>query len=120
MNPVVDRPAQAVHVAVGDAEREAVVDHFSQVGPTIAVAVLEIKDLRRRGHEDATLPRCHRGREAQAVGEHRARVGPAVPIAVFEQADVPSRPAIGRQALWVVAHGVQPHSSSTGGGPPTI
>ena len=58
--------------------REARQQHALDVRAPVAVGVFEVPDVRRVGHQDASLPAHDAVRQPEPVREHRAAIRPAV------------------------------------------
>src|SRR5262249_11866390 len=70
----------------------------------LAAVVLDEKDLRGAGHEDAAAPRQHAGRKAEVVEERGRLVVLAVALRAFEEFNLAAEFALAVGAERVVAH----------------
>ena len=68
--------------------RDALEHADLDVGPVVAVSVLEPKDLRRRRDQQAAAPEFQAGHAVQALGKHDQAVGFAVAVVVRQDHDL--------------------------------
>ena len=92
VNRVVEAPGRAVDAELLVPLGEPGQHDLADVGPTVAVGVLEVNQVRGGRDEHAAVPGEHAARPVQAVGEHRGVLVAAVAVAVLEPLD----PARGR------------------------
>ncbi len=96
VDPVVEPEERSIHRVLRVRAGEAREDDATHVGAAVAVGVLEVKEIRRRGDEHAPFPSHHAGRQHQALRKDTTPIEPAIAIRVFEQADAARRPRVER------------------------
>ena len=96
VDPVVDPPDEPVDVVLRVGDRKAGEEHLARVGDAVAVAVAQMDDIGRRGHQHAVAPRQDRGRVRQLVGEQRPGLVVAVEVGVDQPLDPAQRRRSGR------------------------
>ena len=80
------------------------VDLLAHIGPEIAVGVLQVPDVGRRGDEHASFPGCDARRPEQAVGEDVALIEAAVAVGVAQQPHSSQRRLAGPGLVGIIAH----------------
>src|SRR5439155_15790213 len=84
-DPVVDPEGRMADAELWIPGGEALEERLADVGLAVAVGILQIEDVRRRGDDDAALPWSDAVGHEESVGEDRARFVEAVAILVLEE-----------------------------------
>ena len=87
VDPVVEAVMEIARLRMRVADAPAVDDRFALVGLVVAIGVLEVDELRRRGHDDAFAGEDDAGGQIELVGEHGELVRLAIAIGVFADFD---------------------------------
>jgi hypothetical protein len=90
VDPVVQAERRRVHAELRVALGEPGVEHLVDLGPAVAVGVLQVEHVRGGGDDQAVPPRQHAGREVQVLGEQDRPVVLPVAVRVLQE---PHRPA---------------------------
>ena len=111
VDPAVESPFETVEPMLLVARRESGEQHLPHVGPTVAIRVLGVKHVRRRGDERPLAPRHHAGGERRCFQETVAfsyRPSPSVSSRTFT---TPPGLPVPIQAQRIVAHLHHPEPS---------
>ena len=84
---IVETPFEVVDDRLDVIAAKAAQHNLVHVGPTVAVGVLEIVQVRRRQHKQSAAIATDRRRPRQLVGEDHAAIGLAVAVGIFQQPD---------------------------------
>src|SRR4051794_26878274 len=72
---IVQAPSKRVeHALPSPVDTESGQDDATDVGLAVAIGVLEVEEIGRRAHIDATIPAGDGGRHGYVIGEERALV----------------------------------------------
>src|SRR5687767_4313550 len=91
MDSVVDTPGKTVeqllNIQFGSAASKPGENDFTHIGGSVAVRVLQIKNVRRRPDENTTVVTNHGGGPRQVGGESGRLFESAIPVGILEQFD---------------------------------
>jgi len=83
---------------------KAFVEDLAQIGPTVAIGVFQIENMRRRRHHHAAFPRHQTVGEQQTVCEDAAVFIAAVAVVVLQDADASLRRLAWLRPVGIIAH----------------
>ena len=104
VDPAVEAELEAVEPVLLVALGEPGEEDLAMVGLAVAVAILGVEDVGRRGDEHAVPPGHEAGGKRQAVEERRRLVVAAVAVRVLEEPDHAAGLALAVDAQGIVAH----------------
>ncbi len=104
MDPVIEPEGEAVHSGLVVVRLEAGEELADHVGPTVAVGVLGVEDVRRGADQRALAPRQHAGGKRQAVEKERGTVERAVGPRAGEKLYAAAGLPVAIRTHWVVGH----------------